>query len=72
MSGAALHGYRADALAVKRGEMAWDDVNQWRMQLHRDFELALSESPLPERPDYELVNRFLIKARCEIASAETK
>lgn len=64
--------HREPLLAVKNGDMAWADVNQWRMQLHRDFELALSESTLPERPDYELTNRFLIKARREIADTEAR
>ena len=36
-------------------------------KLHRDFELALAETKLPERPDYEAANRFLIKARREMA-----
>jgi hypothetical protein len=35
--------------------------------LHRDFECALTETKLPERPDYEAANRFLIKARREMA-----
>ena len=40
---------------------------RWRKELHRDFERALAESKLPERPDYESANRFLIKARREMA-----
>lgn len=40
----------------------------WRKELHRDFERALAETKLPERPDYETANRFLIKARQVSAS----
>jgi hypothetical protein len=40
-------------------------VNTWRKELHHDFELALTETKLPERPDYEAANRFLTKARRE-------
>ena len=36
-------------------------VDGWRRELHRDFEIALSETKLPERPDYEAANRFLIE-----------
>jgi hypothetical protein len=36
--------------------------------LHHDFEHALTETKLPERPDYEAANRFLIKARREVAN----
>ena len=54
-------------LAVKRGEIEWSDVNDWRKELHRDFEKALAETKLPERPDYERANEFLIRARREMA-----
>jgi predicted nucleotidyltransferase len=55
--------HREKLLAVKRGEIAWPEVDAWRKELHRDFERALIETKLPERPDYEAANRFLIKAR---------
>ena len=38
-------------------------LDTWRKELHHDFERALVETKLPERPDYEAANRFLIKAR---------
>jgi predicted nucleotidyltransferase len=60
--------HRERLLTVKRGEMPWDDVNAWRKELHHDFEHALTETRLPERPDYDLANRFLIKARREVAN----
>ncbi|MBE0540959.1 MAG: nucleotidyltransferase domain-containing protein [Verrucomicrobia bacterium] len=55
--------HRDRLLAVKRGELPWAEVDAWRKELHRDFERALAETKLPERPDYEVANRFLIKAR---------
>ena len=45
------------------GKLPWAEVDAWRKELHRDFERALAETKLPERPDYEAANRFLIKAR---------
>src|SRR5436309_7593154 len=60
-----VEAHRERLLAVKRGEMAWPEVDAWRKELHRDFERALAETKLPERPDYEAANRFLIKARRE-------
>lgn len=54
---------REKLLAVKRGELSWDKVNTWRQELHRDFEQALAETKLPERPDYEAANELLICAR---------
>ncbi len=56
-------------MKTKRRELPWPEVNAWRKELHRDFERALAETKLPERPDYEAANRFFIKARREIASS---
>src|SRR5205809_4899753 len=62
-----VEAHRDRLLAVKRGEMPWAEVDAWRKELHRDFERAVAETNLPERPDYESANRFLIKARREMA-----
>lgn len=61
---------RESLLAVKRGELPWEKIDAWRQQLHRDFELALTATQLPERPDYEAANELLLNAR--MASALTK
>ena len=55
--------HRASLLAIKRGETPWDDVNRWRLDLHEQFNKAFEATKLPERPDYERTNRFLVKAR---------
>ncbi len=65
---------RADAhrerlLSVKRGEIPWPEVDAWRKELHHDFERALAETKLPERPDYERANTFLLKARRRMAKS---
>ena len=61
-----VEAHRERLLAVKRGELPWTEVDAWRKELHRDFEFALAETKLPERPDYEAANRFLVKARQEM------
>ncbi len=58
-----VEAHRERLLAAKNGALSWNDVNAWRQELHRDFERALSETRLPERPDYEAANRFLLRAR---------
>jgi hypothetical protein len=63
-----VEAHRDRLLAVKRGEMPWAEVDAWRKELHRDFERALAETKLPERPDYEAANRFPIKARRQTAN----
>lgn len=55
--------HRSRLLAIKRGEMPWEESEAWRISLHAEFERAVGDSQLPERPDYEQANAFLIKAR---------
>src|SRR5262249_54791474 len=50
-------------LAIKRGEVEWAEVNRLRLDLHNRFDEAFTNTKLPERPDYERANAFLIKAR---------
>lgn len=58
-----VDNYRQQLLAIRQGDMAWDEVNAWRLALHDQFDQALRKTALPERPDYEKANTFLIKAR---------
>ncbi|MCD6049366.1 MAG: hypothetical protein K0Q55_769 [Verrucomicrobia bacterium] len=62
-----VEAHRDRLLAIKRGELAWAEVDAWRKELHQDFERALSETKLPERPDYEAANVFLVRARQDMA-----
>ncbi|MCP5303449.1 MAG: nucleotidyltransferase domain-containing protein [Pseudomonadales bacterium] len=55
--------YRDRLLSIRFGETAWDDVNQWRLTLHKEFDAAFQSTNLPDRPDYEAANAFLVRAR---------
>jgi hypothetical protein len=55
--------HRDKLLAIKRGEVPWDEVDAWRLDLHRQFDAAAEATTLPERPDYERANDFLVRAR---------
>jgi uncharacterized protein len=55
--------YRDRLLAIRRGELDWGEINQWRRELHREFDVAYETTALPERPDYERANALLIRAR---------
>jgi predicted nucleotidyltransferase len=55
--------HREKLLAIRRGEVVWDEVEDWRKRLHHEFNLASENTNLPERPDYEKANEFLIEAR---------
>jgi hypothetical protein len=70
------HGYvpvrvehhRDRLLAVRGGELPWEVVEQWRLALHQEFNAAFETTKLPERPDYERANAFLIQARRQALS----
>jgi hypothetical protein len=64
-----VEAHREALLSIKRGEVPWPEVDAWRLALHGDFSRALAETKLPERPDYEAANVFLIAARREAASS---
>jgi hypothetical protein len=55
--------HRERLLAIRRGEVPWQEVENWRLSLHQEFNAAFETTRLPERPDYERANAFLIYAR---------
>ncbi len=55
--------HRDRLLEIKSGTVRWDEIDAWRLALHEEFEAANQSTKLPERPDYEAANRFLIAAR---------
>jgi predicted nucleotidyltransferase len=58
-----LAEHRDRLLRIKRGEIPWVEINSWRLELHKEFESAFAETTLPERPDYNWANEFLLRAR---------
>ncbi len=55
--------HRERLFAIKNEQMPWDDIEAWRKELHMEFDRAVEETDLPERPDYERANEFLVQAR---------
>ena len=55
--------HRDRLLAIRRGKASWQEVNAWRKELHHTFDEAWARTKLPEHPDYDRVNTFLVKAR---------
>jgi uncharacterized protein len=58
-----VEAHREELLAIRRGEKTWDEVNEWRIALHKTFDAAYQTSVLPDRPNYEQANAFLVHAR---------
>lgn len=54
---------RERLLEIRRGRVSWSEVDEWRKELHREFDAAFADTPLPHHPDYDRVNAFLLRAR---------
>src|SRR5215210_507447 len=39
--------HRERLLAIKRGALPWEEVNAWRLELHRAFDAAFTATRLP-------------------------
>lgn len=55
--------YRERLLAVRRGELAWDEVEAWTARLQEEAAAALTTTELPAEPDHARVEDFLLRAR---------
>jgi hypothetical protein len=60
--------HRDRLLAIRRGQVPFDDCEAWRRDLHVQFDAALTTTKLPERPDYQAANAWLLKARRSMVS----
>jgi len=58
-----VSAYRDRLLAVKRGELAWPQVEEWKRELSAGLEAAFLATSLPDEPDRARVNEFLVHAR---------
>lgn len=65
----AVGEWRDRLLAVREGEVPWEEVEAWRARLQAGFDAALTRSPLPEQPDRQRVDAFLISVRRRVACA---
>ena len=52
--------HRDSLMAVRAGEYSFEEVRQQALQLDQEFQKAFEETKLPEQPDFERVNQFLI------------
>jgi predicted nucleotidyltransferase len=64
-----VDAHREALLSIRRGEVPWEEVEQWRLSLHKELDRALEQTSLPPHPDYEAANQLLVSAR-RLAAAE--
>ena len=60
---------RERLLTIRRGEVPWEEVDRWRVELHGRLDEALATTKLPDEPDAARVDAFLIRARRLAAGA---
>lgn len=61
---------RRDLLAIRRGELSFDEVKQRALQLDAEFQAAFENTALPEQPDYKRINAFVVRARRHMANPD--
>jgi predicted nucleotidyltransferase len=58
---------RDDLLRVKSGEYTFDEIRHRALALDEDFQREFERTTLPEQPNVETVDAFLVKARKKMA-----
>ncbi len=56
-------GHHERLLAVRRGELPWEEIDEWRRSLTADMDAALETSVLPAEPDRARAEEFLMSVR---------
>ncbi len=55
--------YRDELLQIKRGEIPFDAVHRRALELNTALQVEFERTSLPQRPDTEAVDQFLVAAR---------
>jgi hypothetical protein len=55
--------HRDELLAIRRGDIPFEQIEARALELDREFAVAFEGTRLPERPDTERANKFLVAAR---------
>ncbi|MGW7331591.1 nucleotidyltransferase domain-containing protein [Streptomyces sp. NPDC054840] len=55
--------HRDRLLAVRRGELTWEEADTWMARLQEETESALASTVLPAEPDLARVQDFLVRTR---------
>lgn len=64
-----MTAYRDELLAIKSGAWSFGRVRDKALDLDNEFQEVYRRTRLPEQPDYERVNAFLIEARRRMVDA---
>ena len=55
--------HREQLMEIRNGKYSFEDVRKVALNLDREFQSEFEKSTLPEQPDFQIANQFLIDAR---------
>lgn len=55
--------YRDELLRIKEGQLTFDQIRDKALKLDKQFQTAFENTSLPEQPNFEFANDFLVQAR---------
>jgi hypothetical protein len=55
--------HREELLHIRSGDVAFEEIKRRALELDEQFQQAFERTALPEQPDYQRVDDFLIRAR---------
>lgn len=55
--------FRSELLAIRNAQYSFTEVEQFASELNRQFDDAFADTKLPDQPDFDAVDRFLVDAR---------
>ena len=61
--------HRAELLHLRNDGLPFEEVKRRALELDEQFQRAFEQTALPEQPDYQRVDDFLIRARRKMANA---
>jgi len=61
--------HRGELLKIRNGGLSFDEVRRRSLDLDRTFQDAFERTKLPEQPDFERVDAFIIRARRRMVDA---
>lgn len=65
-----MDDFRDRLLAIRQGDMEWEELNKWRLTLHKEFARLADQNTLPPKPDLKEINDFLVRARLEMVKID--
>ncbi len=55
--------HRDQLLSIRRGELDWKEIENWRLSLQEEFDRTFQTTCLPDAPDHAGANELLLDAR---------